>query len=137
MHKIMLANEKIPGHINREGLVEIIAIIRKVSTVLSQNISNIPPNFDVSLNLANVPSNASNTKEMTIKITPKVKKSTDQELKPLRKINTVLNNPKKRPSKVIWLGEIFPRNAFLTNFSTNFSSLDFTSQLSSINMVSS
>ena len=62
IHNTITPIEKIPGHIKDLGLVDIIEIIIKTSTVLSQKISSIPPKIVGPSIRANEPSKTSKKK---------------------------------------------------------------------------
>jgi len=106
MHKTIAPKENIPGHIKIEGFVDINAIMMDISTVLSQKISNIPPNLVIPFNLAMVPSRASIKKEIPIIIAEIMINIKLSSLKiPLKKIRKAVCKPNIKPIIVRRLAE--------------------------------
>ena len=107
MHKTIDDKDKIPGQAYNVMFVEINPIKIDISTVLSQNISNIPPNLVGVSNLAITPSNASKKKEKHIRIT-EIKIKSNELGNALKNMKKALNRPNIKPINVDKFADIFP-----------------------------
>lgn len=100
MHKTIAPKLNNPGQIRVVGSVDTTAIIIEISTVLSENISKIPPNIVGSLALAIAPSIVSNINEISIKMHATIINSNSNGKTELKNVKKAVNIPNIKPMMV-------------------------------------